>query len=438
MWIKHRPLLLPYCADPVELAHIRNIHVVKHCGGTRGKQNNKGGKQHSLDCDGVLCLCRLCVSHMRVLAYIVTMVFAWAYILCRLNWQFVPFSPRVLLPDVGVCGAECASNHPNRFTGVVINANVSIAEHLEAIDTIHTHGTRVIVVSDWRQSHRALVDVIFDRYLASGYVYKEAVRSRAAASTVWRSFVPSVPVYNGNKWNVPRLLRNVSVVVCTFGILGRGTNTSWPTIEAFLLNPLLEWGAALDVVAVDLDPRGQLVDGVPMQAGDWQRNMGPWHPTIKRTTVDDVDRAIDCSQGCQMRDYSTARMVRAMRQLYAEQMVADYLVSQSHADIAVVCGPDFVLDRQISYAGLAEATTSQSSVWTTTVNDGAYNRGITNGFYYGQRAVVAAVAARYKPNLNVADDYENYFRAAFEKHKVTRRIDPLQFKKARHNGQMWG
>ena len=227
-----------------------------------------------------------------------------------------------------------------------------------------------------------------------------------------------------------------------------------------MLNPLRQWGAALDVAAIDVDPLEQLIDGVPMQVssyrtpslashspltpsprpqvGNWQRNMEPWHPTIKRTTVDDVDRTVNCSQGCHMRDYSTARMVRAMRQLYAEHMVADYLASQSHADIAIVCGPDFVLDRQISYAGLAEATTSPSSVWTTTVNDGAYNRGITNGFYYGQRAAVRAVADRYTPNLRTPHDYENHFRAAFEKRNVTRRIDPPQFKKARNNNQMWG
>lgn len=226
--------------------------------------------------------------------------------------------------------------------------------------------------------------------------------------------------------------RQKTCTLCLFGVINRGI-IAWTTIKRRIYNVLVEAGYTVKVFVYNLDVGTQPVDGVVLSQDlsnfpfvEYQ------HQSEKQADVDVKIDTLCRKERCRFRaDYKPVTVRNALRQLYSEKRVGDFL-AEDNSDIAIVCGPDFYIANDINTKHVRDAMTC-NCVYTSQVNDA---QGYTNGFYIGKPKNVARIMNRFNEYKGSNKDYEYYVKRAFEMHRIKHKSTDIVFFKIRASGKV--
>ena len=125
---------------------------------------------------------------------------------------------------------------------------------------------------------------------------------------------------------------------------------------------------------------------------------------LNMTSVAKMDSAIEakckksravCSIPFWRSDYYASKIRKAMRAMYLEQAIADFLKDRACAlqnAVVVVLSADVLLNKALDSRDILEAYTKRDTVFMTNNNDGP--DGYTNGFYVGHaKALIGALSS---------------------------------------------
>ena len=224
-------------------------------------------------------------------------------------------------------------------------------------------------------------------------------------------------------------------ILCLFGVISRG-RAAWETIKQRIYDVLVQNGFNVKVFVYNLDIGDQLVDGVQL---NHDLSYLPFDYHLESEKQPDVDVNIDAmclNRNCGFHNYTKKQSRNALRQMYSENAVANFL-AYNNADIAVVCGPDFYIANDININHIRDAMTC-TCVYTSQVNPSG---GYTNGFYFGKPSIVAKIMKRLElydrsGHLHNKYNYESYVKYAFTSHKIPHKLTDIVFFKVRANGHI--
>lgn len=229
------------------------------------------------------------------------------------------------------------------------------------------------------------------------------------------------------------------IVVCFFGVVSRSIQYTHRNLKDRLLSELeKEYDVETFVFNNIVDNTS--VDGV-VQTQHHVSLLPATYKTEKRQSVVDSEIAQTISDKNVIirmrRDYLPWTIRNAIRQLYAEHQVGEFLKShgQKYRGV-IVCGADYYLFKPISLEDVRLSLASPNIIYTTTMNDA---EGYTNGLFFGSVDPMIKVLDRYSviETLFPTDhDYEYLFKVAFERNGIERSTTDLPFCKIRSNSKL--
>ena len=234
------------------------------------------------------------------------------------------------------------------------------------------------------------------------------------------------------------------VAICLFGVIARSIRRTWASIEAHVVKPLQASAAEVQLYVFNNDVgENATVYGVKLSLEDVR--LVPHHHFEQRTQASiDEEVARRCATArCRFRaDYSDRDAQNALRQLFAEARVGEFLRGHvAHFDVAVVIGPDILLPLPLPLRHVELAAVHENVVYTSMQNDAD---GYTDGLYIGRPKTVATVLRRLDELARHmagyasphGPDFEGLLKAAFDAHGVRRAVLPMVFLKVRASGEV--
>jgi hypothetical protein len=243
-------------------------------------------------------------------------------------------------------------------------------------------------------------------------------------------------------------LLGVRIGVGSFGTLCRAWNITWPTVEERVIRVLRAHGAHVRLLFFSLEPSDAAVDGCPCRAPPIFNGSGILIEERAQASVD-AEIAAKCNvANCSFSlpyywrwPHSPRVVQNSMRQMYSEARLGAMLRAHaSQLDVAVVTGPDFYLNLDVSVRDVLRVARrspdAQNLVFLSRTQEIS---GFTNGYYIGSPHSVAKIMDRYSsfPDPNrTALSYENVLQRAFVNHRVRRADTEQVFFKVRNNGKV--
>ena len=243
-------------------------------------------------------------------------------------------------------------------------------------------------------------------------------------------------------------LLGVRIGVGSFGTLCRAWNITWPTVEERVIRVLRAHGAHVRLLFFSLEPSDAAVDGCPCRAPPIFNGSGILIEERAQASVD-AEIAAKCNvANCSFSlpyywrwPHSPRVVQNSMRQMYSEARLGAMLRAHaSQLDVAVVTGPDFYLNLDVSVRDVLRVARrspdAQDLVFLSRTQEIS---GFTNGYYIGSPHSVAKIMDRYSsfPDPNrTALSYENVLQRAFVNHRVRRADTEQVFFKVRNNGKV--
>lgn len=195
---------------------------------------------------------------------------------------------------------------------------------------------------------------------------------------------------------------NLRVAVCVFGVLGRGFSVTWPMTQARIVNVLRKRGCTVEVALFDIDIGNHVLDGKTVLR-DAESVVGRTESSFhyKRLIQDRIDEQL--AQWCgphhhcsALRDFHSVQYKNAMRQLYAEASIGDFLAARNASgtapfDVAIVTCGDYYPAFDIRLADVAAASRTGEAIFVPTFRD---EGGYTDGYYVGRVDVLSIMLRR--------------------------------------------
>jgi hypothetical protein len=169
----------------------------------------------------------------------------------------------------------------------------------------------------------------------------------------------------------------------------------------------------VDIYAYEMNPQKEKVDGVEWFPGSL-KNISNTYESENMSMVDTwiygkCGKDLAACQYSRQNDerYIPPQVIRALRQLYIEQVAARYLERQTeHAyQLAVAVGVDVYFGPGISPRDIHEAAMASNAKGLFVSPNGGFG-GYTNGFYMGSVSAVATAMNRF--NFTREHIYNNY------------------------------
>ena len=284
--------------------------------------------------------------------------------------------------------------------------------------------------------------------------------------TSWYEITDGIPGQAGGNAGQLALRRedqcSLRVAVCVFGVLGRGLSVTWPMNHARIVNVLRKRGCIVEVALFDMDVGNHTVDG-NVVLRDAESVVGRTESAFhyKLLVQEKIDQQLLHWCGPQrhcnaLSDFHRAQYKNAMRQLYAEASIGDFLAARNGSgtqfDVAIVTCGDYYPAFDIRLADIATASRTGDAIFVPTFRD---EGGYTDGYYVG-RADVLSVVLRRLHDLSLpaaspgslsglpaggggAASYEIMLKRTFEIRRIRRVPTAQQFFKVRANRLVgWG
>tara|TARA_B110000977_G_scaffold185305_1_gene249986 strand:+ start:1905 stop:2984 length:1080 start_codon:yes stop_codon:yes gene_type:complete len=167
--------------------------------------------------------------------------------------------------------------------------------------------------------------------------------------------------------------------------------------------PHIRFGFGIDLNGVVLS---HAVDGVLLKNKERATYLTRLvYDELNMTSVAKMDSAIEakcknsrevCSVPFWRSDYYASKIRKAMRAMYLEQAIADFLKNRACAlqdAVVVVFSADVLLNKALDSRDILEAYTKRDTVFMTNNNDGP--DGYTNGFYVGHAKALSGALSSY-------------------------------------------
>ena len=224
------------------------------------------------------------------------------------------------------------------------------------------------------------------------------------------------------------------VALCFFGVIPRSLRYTANMLYQQVIVPL-RLHFQTDIFAFNMIPNNTIVDASPVRYGDIdlleidhyeemlqsEFDAKHLHPLIKTGKMHIIN-------------YNPIQVLNAVRQLYAESRVSDWLRKhKTEYDAVVVCGPDYFPVTSICIDDVKACMDKHDTVYTTDINDG---QGYTNGFYIGHPEPIIKVMDRYRfihEYMPSNKDYEYILKWGFDKHNIERIVTYMRFFRIRNS-----
>jgi len=232
-------------------------------------------------------------------------------------------------------------------------------------------------------------------------------------------------------------------LLAMYGLQNRDHGCAWAS-HLHIREALQSMGYQVDMFVYDMRPdTGERVDGVSWSSGTLQNESNVHYEWEKMSAIDAKikhkcgERLHRCSKRFS-RDsrYVYPGIIKALRQLYAENYVANFLdsVMEREYKLVVAVASDIMVLQDISRTQIIPVPNNTLFV----SGDGNYG-GYTNGLYIGNVRVVSSVMRRWIPFSS--GNYESWLARACEDNGL--KVSQLEnhsygrsFAKIRHNGRL--
>jgi hypothetical protein len=225
------------------------------------------------------------------------------------------------------------------------------------------------------------------------------------------------------------------VVVCLFGVIPRSIKYTWNSINKNIVEPLKK-EYDVDIYIFNLNVEDTKVDGVKLNQKDIEIIPYDYKEEEKQSLIDNDIVKICSKTECKIHKYKPETVKNALRQLYSEQRVGEFLKkNKDKYDGAVVCGPDYYILNSIKIDDFKNSTQLNNHIFVTNVNKGS-NNGYTNGLYFGKIDNLNKILFRYSnltSHIPTVKDYEYILREAADNHNLKVKISDIIFLKIRAN-----
>ena len=242
-------------------------------------------------------------------------------------------------------------------------------------------------------------------------------------------------VTNAESFFLSIIMRS-KIAVCFFGVVSRSVQYTYGNQCSQLIDALKE-KYDVDVFVFNNVVDNALVDGIKQNQKHVHLLPSHFYETINQSVMDsEIIRHLKHKHVIpKMRsDYTETSIRNALRQLYAENRVASFLIrNTAKYQAAVVCGSDLYLFKPINISHVEHAISNPTAIYTTTMNDA---QGYTNGFYIGSLPPLIKILTRYRYIeylLPDNKDYEYLLMKSFKLHNLERLVTDMPFAKIRSN-----
>jgi len=190
-----------------------------------------------------------------------------------------------------------------------------------------------------------------------------------------------------------------------------------------------------DIFAFNMIPNNTMIDAAPNRYGDIDLLEIDYYEDMLQSDFDIKELQNLLKTGkIHIDNYYPVQVINAVRQLYAESRVSDWLRKHKEDyDAVVVCGPDYFPVTSICTDDVKACMDKRDTVYTTDINDA---QGYTNGFYIGHPDPIIKVMDRYRfihEYMPCNKDYEYILKWAFEKYGIQRVVTYMRFFRLRNS-----
>ena len=234
------------------------------------------------------------------------------------------------------------------------------------------------------------------------------------------------------------------IVICFFGVIARSIRYTHSNLKMMLINAARK-DYDVDVYVFNNNIEDTPIDSTIVDNDDKILLRADYVEEEKQVLIDEnIDNFIKTKNiTCIMRgDYSPPIVRNAIRQMYSEDKVGDFLErNKDKYKCAIVCGPDYFLLNKVNLADV-QSSIELPVVYTADVNNGGtwingvrYS-GYTNGFYIGAPHLLIKILKRYSMLdrlLPTKCDYESLLKLVFHANKIQHRFTDSKFFKVRSN-----
>tara|TARA_B100000902_G_C27321301_1_gene924761 strand:+ start:2486 stop:3253 length:768 start_codon:yes stop_codon:yes gene_type:complete len=226
------------------------------------------------------------------------------------------------------------------------------------------------------------------------------------------------------------------IVVCFFGVVARSAKYTYNNLYENIIN-VLKKEYDVDIYVFNNNVENTKVDNKQLNNNDAKLINSNVYEEEKQSAIDKkIEEMIKIKKiKIKMRgDYSITHIKNAIRQMYSEEKVGNFLEKNKNKyKCSVICGPDYYLLDNINLQHVKNSINNDSIVYTTSVNDA---QGFTNGFYIGTPNSCSKILKRYSildKLLPTDKDYEYLLKEAFIIHNIKRLVTNTKFLKIRAN-----
>jgi len=239
-----------------------------------------------------------------------------------------------------------------------------------------------------------------------------------------------------NKQNYSKVNHKKKVIICFFGVVSRSIKHTYKNLKQNIIDVIKkDYDCDIYVFNNYID-KGK-VDNVSQNNNDVNLLKPDFFEQKKQSVIDREIKEHIKSKNIRVKfrgDYSVKTIDNAIRQMYSEEKVGNFLDKhKKYYDCAVICGPDYYLLNKINLKHIANSINNDSIVYTTNINDA---QGYTNGLYIGSLYPLITILKRYSilKNLLPTDkDYEYLLKKVFDDNKINRLVTDTKFVKIRSN-----
>jgi hypothetical protein len=233
-------------------------------------------------------------------------------------------------------------------------------------------------------------------------------------------------------------VKKPKIVICFFGVIGRGLKYTWKSLNKNLVKPLQK-EFDVDIFVCNNNIGNSIIDGVHIN-NDYNAIPYDFCEEMIQSNID--KRIAKISKKCTIKfhhyHYNKKITQNAMRIMYVEYRVGCFLQKKINKyKCAVVCSTDFYLGKKININDVKNALKDTKSVFTTNVCDWD---GYTDGFYIGNLKPLIPILKRFNTihnHLPTDKGYEYLLKLYFLKNKIKRKITDMPFCKIRANGYIY-
>lgn len=224
------------------------------------------------------------------------------------------------------------------------------------------------------------------------------------------------------------------VALCFFGVIPRSLRYTANMLYKQIIIPL-RLHFQTEIFAFNIIPNNTMVDAAPNRYADIDLLEIDDYEDMLQSNFDIHELQPFIKTGkMHIDNYYPIQVINAVRQLYAESRVSDWLRRhKTDYDAVVVCGPDYFPVTSICIDDVKACMDNLDTVYTSDINDA---QGYTNGFYIGHPEPIIKVMDRYKfihEYMPCNKDYEYILKWAFEKHGIQRVVTYMRFFRIRNS-----